>query len=182
MPAQNDHEGDYPSHPAIYIVWLRSRTRALAHQFASDRLRAGANKSYLWEMTVNIIGLALLVAGLSVSDVGLVKPVVEVFHYDKASAYLEIFGKNLIILSALTSILALWLAVISELTPAAACRGRGSACRSPCTDRQKHDGRLRSDRSSRAPAAARCRSRSAHGTPRRPGCCGLCRWATSTSS
>ena len=116
----NTTGADQPKHHALFVVWHRSRTRALAHHFASIRLQEDAHKTFRSEMRINIIGLLLLVSGLSFSDGGLARTVTEILSLEHKSAAiytthaLEILGILLITISALTSIYGLYLNIISD--------------------------------------------------------------------
>lgn len=105
---------DEPKHHALFTVWHRARMRAVAHHSASVRLQREGRDVFQHEIKINILSVLLLVLGLSISDGGLARLVTHLFDFSPGAEILEIIGRALITISALTSIYGLYLNIISD--------------------------------------------------------------------
>lgn len=114
---------DYPDDPSLFTIWHRSRTRSFAHHFAAVRLEEEARCEYIREMALVILGILLLVIGLSISDPQLGKLAHQIFAEDyargghsnsKVVISIDFFGKLLVLISVIVSVVSLFFSVISK--------------------------------------------------------------------
>ncbi|MDE1148625.1 MAG: hypothetical protein PW843_18745 [Azospirillaceae bacterium] len=139
MNENTDERLDCPEDPSLYIIWYRARAKAFGHDFAVSRIEKEERTEYRKEMRYAISGIGVLVAGLSISDVGisdsLGKLLSDLFHleFEKyVGETLSFLSKFFIAASALISVYSLYLSVMSKRSTLISSQDRHRTMNSLC--------------------------------------------------
>ena len=122
--ADIEEEMGISPHSALHKIWARTRIRSYAHHFAAERIRRQARRVFRREFCATVLSLALLIAGLSISEPRLVDLLTVLSGYESAPHILHLTSHLLILASVFVSVWALFLAVMSLGHEKVALQGR----------------------------------------------------------